>query len=311
MKQLMTGARTVVRECLNIKPLEKVLVLTDRKMLKIGKVLYDASSEINLETILMVMEPTGRDGAEPPGIVAQAMKNSDVVIAPTYYSLSHTKARREACANGARIASMPRVQEFSFTKGGLTADYQEVEKLGRLMRTAVEQCNMINVTSKNGTNVNMSVEGRKWHDATGVLHEAGKWDNLPSGEVCTAPIEGTTNGTIVFDYFSDYGNRVKLVVEDGIVKNVENSPRLVKLFEQLGEKARIIAEIGIGCNPKAKIINNILEDEKVMGTVHIALGNNVEGGGSNYTPFHQDGIIVRPTLKADEKILIDNGKWKI
>jgi len=305
------GADTAVRECLNIKPLEKVLVVTDRKMLKIGKVLYDASRKINLETTLMVMEPTTRDGEEPPKAVAEAMKCLDVVILATYHSLSHTKARRQACEAGARIASMPRITEFSLTKGGLTADYDEVDRLCKKMKKAVEGSKKMQVTSKNGTDITFSVEGRIWHDDEGKIHKSGHWGNLPAGEVVTAPVEGSANGAIAFDHMGDFGKKVRVTVKGGYAEEVENSKQLEKAFKQLGEKARIVAEIGIGTNPKAKIIGNVLEDEKVLGTVHIAFGNNLEGGGSNYIQFHKDGIIVKPTLRSDNKILIKEGEWVI
>lgn len=308
---MKAAALTVIADCLNIKPLEHVLVVTDRRMLKFGRLLHKASRQINLETALMVMEPRSRDGEEPPAAVAEAMKAADVVIIVTYYSLSHTKARKKACEAGARIASMPRVTEFSFTKGGLIADYHKVDKLCKRMKRAVTGCKEMAVTSRKGTDITFSVAGRTWHDDEGLIHKSGHWGNLPAGEVATAPIEGTANGSIVFDHMADYGKNVEITVKDGLATEVKNSSKLERAFKQLGEKARNIAEIGIGTNPKAKVIGNILEDEKVYGAVHIALGNNIEGGGRVSIPFHKDGIIVKPTLKADGKVLIKDGKWRI
>ncbi|MFZ8830027.1 MAG: aminopeptidase, partial [Candidatus Aenigmatarchaeota archaeon] len=83
--------------------------------------------------------------------------------------------------------------------------------------------------------------------------------------------------------------------------------KLEKIFRELGEKARQIAEFGIGTNPKAKIIGNILEDEKVFGTCHFALGNNVNFGGNNDVSFHLDGIIEKPTIIVDGKEIMRNG----
>jgi len=303
------GAKTVVEECLNIKPWEKVLILTDNKMSSIGKVLYDASKRINLETFLVTMEPTTRDGEEPPKIIAEIMKKCDVIIAVTYHSLSHTKARKDATAAGVRIASMPKVDKFSFNKGGLTADYTEVDRLCKKMENAVENSKKIKIIAK-GTEIEFFVEGREWKSDEGKIHESGHWGNLPAGEVATAPIEGTANGKILFSHMGEFGKKVELVVEKGLVKDT-NSKKLEKVFVDLGEKARVVAEIGIGCNPKARIIENVLEDEKVYGTVHMAVGNNLEGGGNNYVQLHADGIIEKPTLIADDKTIIKNGKWLI
>lgn len=312
MKQLMKGARTIVTHCLNIKPYEKVLIITDNKMMKIAQAVYNASREINFDTVLLIMEPTGRDGAEPPAIVAQAMKSSDVVIAPTYYSLTHTKARIEACKAGVRVVTMPGVAEFSFTRGGLTADYGEVKKITEKMFSSVRNSHKIEVRSENGTNISFSVEGKEWKKNTGIIRTSRDVENLPAGEVCTAPVENSVNGTIVFDSFELAEGRVKLIVNNGKVKKVIGKAKpLLKVFEQLGDRAKIIGEFGIGTNPKAKIIGNALEDEKVWGSVHFALGSNISFGGKNDVPFHEDGIIAKPTVKIDNKLIIENGKWNI
>jgi leucyl aminopeptidase (aminopeptidase T) len=305
----MNGARTVVANCLNIKPLEKVLIITDNKMLKFGKVIFDASKEINLETFLLMMESTGSHGGEPPEIVAKAMKSSNVVIAPTYYSLTHTKARKDACDAGARIATMPRVTELSFTKGGLTADYTEVRKLTEKMFEVLKDAELVEVKSKNGTDVNFSVKTLLREKDTGIIHNSGEYGNLPAGEVATAPDEGTTNGKIVFD-FSNYGKKIELIVKDGFVQETD-SKKLEKVFEMFGEKARNIAEFGIGTNTKAKVIDSILEIEKIHGTIHFALGNNATYSGTVDIPFHEDGVIIKPTVKIDNRLIIENGKWKV
>lgn len=306
------SARRVVEFCLDIKPWEKVLILTDRKMLSIGKALYEASRKINLETFLVVMEPLGRDGAEPSPLISEFMKACDVIIAPTYYSLTHTKAVREACYLGARVASMPRVNKFSFVKGGLTADYNEIKKLVEKIYEKIKEHTFIEVRSKNKTKVSFSVKGRKWYKDIGIIHEPGELGNLPAGEVFVAPLEDSINGKIIFDFFELAKGKIELRVEDGKVTEIKGKcKKLVEIFESLGDKARQIAEFGIGCNPKAKIIGNVLEDEKVFGSIHFGLGNNISFGGENKVEFHKDGIIKKPTVIANDEIIIQNGKWKI
>jgi len=279
-------------------------------MMQIAKLLFKAAKLVASDVELITMKPTGRDGKEPPPAVARAMQTADVVLIPTTYSLSHTRARAAACAAGARIASMPRIPMPSLTKGGLTADYGRVKKLCRRMKKAVTGSKEIRVVSPKGTDVNFSVRGRKWHDDEGEMHRPGQWGNLPAGEVSTAPVEGTANGRIVFDYFGVYGKNVWLEVKRGLATET-NSRRLKQTFKRLGKKARVIADIGIGANPNARVIGNVLEDEKAYGIVHIALGNNTELGGKNYVQLHVDGIIEKPTLIVDGKILIKDGEWRI
>jgi leucyl aminopeptidase (aminopeptidase T) len=79
----------------------------------------------------------------------------------------------------------------------------------------------------------------------------------------------------------------------------------------LGKPARNIAELGVGTNDRAIITGKVLEDEKVLGTVHLALGNNVGFGGTCDVPVHLDGIILRPTLVIDDEVIIKEGALQI
>ncbi|MEM5802123.1 MAG: aminopeptidase [Candidatus Aenigmatarchaeota archaeon] len=302
----------ILTNCFNIRPNTKILIVTDSKMLKIAKNFYDIAKEISFHSYLISMKPRKRDGEEPPKKIADLIKNSDIVLAITSKSLTHTKAAIEACRKGVHIASMPNLSKFSITKGGLLADYKIVSKLCKKMLKKVSNSKNIKIISENGTNIEFSVEGREWKVDEGLFLEKPKLGNLPAGEVFVAPLENSVNGTIVFDFFELAKGKIKLEIGRGkVIKLMGKAPKLLKIFQTLGSKARQIAEFGIGCNPKAKIIGNSLEDEKVFGTVHLALGNNIGFGGKNKVDFHKDGIIKKPTVIVDGKILIEDGKWKI
>ena len=86
---------------------------------------------------------------------------------------------------------------------------------------------------------------------------------------------------------------------------------LQKMVDEVGERGRNLAELGVGTNYMAVISGAILEDEKVAGTVHLALGNNVSMGGTFNVGFHVDGIITRPTLRIDDFVLLDQGTLKV
>ncbi len=80
-----------------------------------------------------------------------------------------------------------------------------------------------------------------------------------------------------------------------------------------GEGCRVVCELGIGTNPNARLQGNVLTDEKVMGTVHIAIGHNALAsyGGQNRAPIHLDGVIGGPTLIVDGETLIKDGKYLV
>ena len=304
---LMSLSETLV-SLLAIQPWEKVLVLTDFKKEKIGrKIFEELKNKANVK--FFIMKTRSRDGKEPTKRARELMLEADVIFAVTLYSITHTKTTRECVEKGKRIASMPNLSEFSIKEGGLTADYEQVREITERIFNLVKNSKKIRVIAKNGTNVEFLVESREWYKDDGWLNKKGSLGNLPAGEVFIAPIEESVSGKIVFDSFPLSKSKLILEVKNGKAYEVRNDVEKVeKIFSQLGEKARQIAEFGIGTNPKAKIIGNALEDEKVFGTCHFALGNNINFGGINDVPFHADGIIERPTIIADEKIIMKDGR---
>lgn len=310
LDELMKGARIAVNQCMNIKPGEKVIIITDKKMpIKLSEALAKTVKEVGAECMIQLIPPRKVNGTEPSKEIAELMKTPDALFILTSWSISHTAARRNATEAGVRIASMPKVTEFSFTEGGLTADYREVKRLTEIMAKKLENAKIFRITSDNGTDFTASVEGREWVKDDGMIHKKGNFCNLPAGEAAAAPVEGTSQGTVVIDKMAFYGEGIRYTVKNGFVEKMEGSERLEREVNKVGRLARNIAEIGIGTNPKARIIGNILEDEKVFGTVHIAIGNSLSLHGKVDVPLHIDGIILKPTLEVDGEVLIKDGKW--
>jgi len=310
MNDLIKGAKIAVNQCMKIKPSEKVIIITDKKMpIKLSEALAKAVKEVGAECMIQLVPPREVNGTEPSKEIAELMKTPDALFILTSWSLSHTAARRNATKAGVRIASMPKVTEFSFTQGGLTADYREVKRLTEIMAKKLENAKKIRITSDNGTDFTASVEGREWVKDDGMIHEKGNFCNLPAGEAAVAPVEGTSQGTVVIDKMAFYGEGIRYTVRNGFVEEIKGSERLKREVNQVGRLARNIAEIGIGTNPKARIIGNILEDEKVFGTVHIAIGNSLSLHGKVDVPLHIDGVILKPTLEVDGEVLVKDGKW--
>ena len=107
---------------------------------------------------------------------------------------------------------------------------------------------------------------------------------------------------------------IKISVKNGYAYEImgkSDAKKLLRAIKPLGKSAFNIAEFGIGTNPKAKITGNILEDEKVIGTCHVALGNSTGLGGKIYAKCHLDGIMTKPTIYFDKKCIMHNGKFLI
>jgi len=308
----MKGARIAVETCMKVKPEEAVLIVTDTRRLRIAEAFAYASASIGAKTVTTIMEPAQEHAKEPPRPVAEAMKAAEVVLIPTTKSLSHTDARRAASKAGARIASMPGITEDMMRVGGLTADYKQIAALTDKVANILEKAKRVRVTTPSGTDLTMNIEERPPLRDTGLYHKAGEWGNLPAGEVCSAPVEGTSNGVLVFDSMgSTVTQPLEITVKDGWAKRFDgpDAARLESLLKAADKNAYNIGELGIGTNPKARITGKVLEDEKVLGTVHIALGDNTSyQGGHTKSKIHLDGILFQPTVKVDAHLLMQRGE---
>lgn len=309
---LREGAETAVVQCMDVSEDDEVLIVTDEKRKDIAEAIREVSLEESDETVFMDIEETDQHGAEPPRSVASAMKDADVVLAPTTYSLSHTKARIAACENGARVATLPGITKEIFTTSML-ADYEDIrersEKLYRLLSEADE----VHVKSPSGTDIEMKVDMDRWHTDTGILHEPGDFGNLPAGETDGSPLEA--EGKIVIDWLKMEGEEIappgtEVKIRDNRAVDISEDCRLKEAFEEV-ENARTLAELGIGTNPQATLIGNILQDEKVMGTCHFAFGDNTSYGGDSSSEIHWDSIIKEPTIDFGDKRIMESGKLKV
>ena len=302
-----------VRDCMGVKPGEKVLIVCDTERDFIGVPMYEAAMELGAESIYMEMKPRTISGEEPPEVIAQAMLHSDVVIAPTVYSLSHTQARKRANHKGARIATIPLTEGTKelitdmFTTGGMTADYFRMKDKIEALFKRQRGTKTAHITTALGTDIHVEFDGRSWMMDTGLALKPGDFTNLPGGELFIAPTNA--NGKLVIDgSFGDYGlldSPLALTIEDGMCVAAEGARAddLMKLFEQYGPDARHVAELGIGMNPKAQLWGILLEDEKVGNTIHMALGNDCSFGGTCTVSMHYDGIVTHPTVHIDGKKL--------
>lgn len=315
MDKLFKAAQVAMSNCLAVKKGETVLVITDAPERKVGYAFWEAARDVGSEAMLLEILPRSSNGEEPPGAVAKFMKDFDVLIIPTSKSMSHTNARREACQAGARCVTLPGIIEDTMERT-LNADYNEIAERSIKLAEMVNRGKTARVTTPAGTDISMKLEGRECHADTGLVHNPGDFSNLPAGEAYVAPVEGTANGIIVVDgaMVGKVKQPIKIVVKDGFATEItggSSARELEEILEPFGQPGRNVAELGIGTNHKAKIVGSVLEDEKVMGTVHMALGDNKSMGGNVSVQSHLDGILLKPTLRIDETVIMQDGVLKI
>ncbi|MCO7174864.1 aminopeptidase [Sporolactobacillus kofuensis] len=312
-EQMIKVCRNILEKCMALKEHETFLVVTDETKEELARPIYEAGKQMGAESMLTLMKDRIRSGEEPPDAIAEAMKAADVAVCITQCSLTHTKARKEAVAAGTRLATMPGISKDMFMNGAITADYHEVEQLTYKMKNILDQGNNV-VINKNGYSFSFSIKGRASIPSTGVYVHPGKSGNLPSGEAFIAPVEGTANGQLYIDGsvvgVGKLDQPMILTVEKGRLVNAEGE-HSDKLLSILGDGlGRSVAEFGIGTNKSARITGNVLEDEKVYKTVHIAFGSNLTFGGTVEAGVHIDCVFNQPDVLIDDQKTIDKGEMK-
>lgn len=308
-------AEIVLNKCLGLKNNESLLIVTDSKLEDIAEIFLNESQKITNKAKLIKVPIQRVHGTEPSDEVAKEMLNYDVEILITTKSLSHTNARINACKKGARIVTMPGITR-EILERTIDIDYNKLIRVHKKLGDIIDKGREVKIMTKLGTNLEFSIKGGKaFGRDSGLFTKKGSFGNLPTGEIFVAPVEGTANGIYFVDAsFASIGKLerpVKVIVKNGFAAKIEGykTKKLENLLDSVGKEARNIAEFGIGTNEKAKITGNILEDEKVIGTCHIALGNNIGFGGKTNVQLHLDGIIKNPTVFVDKNKILDKGKF--
>ncbi|HEX6603007.1 MAG TPA: aminopeptidase [Solirubrobacterales bacterium] len=310
--ELDMAVKTVVRQCMGISPGEEVLVVCNPVTEEIGALMRIEAQGEGADATLAVISERESHAAEPPRPVAAAMAAADVVLAPTIQSLSHTAARKAASEAGVRIGTLPGVTEEMLGRL-MTGDLEEIRRRGWAVVTALNRAAEARITCRHGSDLRIGLEGRMGIVDAGELGNRGAFGNLPCGEGFIAPVEGTTEGKLVVDgSIAGIGlleTPVELTVRAGqlVEATGEDGAHLMELLTAHGEDGTNVAELGIGTNEEAILTGNILEDEKILGTCHVAFGASAAIGGTVQVPVHLDCVVLEPTVEIDDEKIVSDG----
>jgi leucyl aminopeptidase (aminopeptidase T) len=245
----------------------------------------------------------------------------EVVVALANYSTTHTRFRKLLTeAAGARYASMPLFDSEMFW-GPMDVDWELLAKRTGKVAQALTEAAACRLSAPNGTDLWMSLEGREGLSDDGLLTYAGACGNLPAGEAFIAPLETGAHGNLVIEYAPTYklDEPITFIFQDSHVVQITGKGEYANTMREHFRKDRrtaCIAELGVGTNEKAVRADNILESEKILGTAHIAVGDNLSFGGTNQAPLHVDSLVFAATLELEfpggkkEKIL-EGGKLRV
>lgn len=313
VSKLEHAVELVLRRCLGVRTGEDVLVVCNPSTYKLGAKFRRVAEEQGADAVLAIMSERGSNGAEPPKSIAAAMKACDVMLAPTRQSLTHTKARKAATNKGTRIATLPGVTDEMLARV-MSADLHKLVNRTLQVTEALTVGAEVRITSEQGTDLIFQIGDREGIADAGELTGPGSFGNIPSGEGYISPQEGTAEGTLVVDgSIATLGlaeEPVRLTIEKGHLVSAEGGlgPKFMDTLTGHGKKATNLAEFGIGTNDKAKLTGYVLEDEKILGTIHIAFGASAAIGGKVQVPVHLDCVVMNATVAIDGHRLVKAGR---
>jgi aminopeptidase len=206
-------------------------------------------------------------------------------------------------------------------------DYAALRERAAGLKDVLDRGAEVRVTSPAGTDVTVSIAGRKAITDDGNLTVPGKMANLPCGETFISPAIGGTNGTLVFDGSVTLLDRsvvpktpVLVTFNEGYVTEVTGGPVAKELLGAIGKgeqmamargqaaeakNARHLGEMGIGLNPKARPTDNLMEAEKAWKTMHFAIGANFDNDAPAL--IHQDCLVLNPSMWVDGRQIMKDG----
>jgi aminopeptidase len=312
MTDLDRAVQTVVRRCLDIQPDEDVVVVVDEPLQDLGEKLRTAAQQSGADAVLTVMSPRPTDGSEPPAPVAEALAACDVFIAPASRSLSHTLARKRASEGGARGATMPHVTADMLARL-MAIDFDRLRSRSHAIAELLDKGAEAHVTCPRGSDLRLDLRGRQGIADDGDLTERGAFGNLPCGEGFIAPAggEGTMYARSIAAIGLTRGHPAKLTVENGHLTAATGpeGERLLEILEEHGSAGTNLAELGVGTNDRATLTGNVLEDEKILGTIHVAFGASIAIGGTVSVPIHLDCVVTEASLEIDGTRVLDEGRF--
>jgi leucyl aminopeptidase (aminopeptidase T) len=218
--------------------------------------------------------------------------------------------RMEMEKHRARLAHCPGVTLDMLTEGALALTIEEHKQMQTFAHSLMEklsQATKVEITNPAGTEVSLSVEERPFITDTIIDWETMKWTNLPTGEVYVAPVENSLEGRFVCDMavggIEPLKTSIELSVKSGKVQGISfaDTQVLSEVKDSLNTDgwSSVVGEFAFGINPKARFVEEFLESEKMLGTVHIAFGGNMDmPGGKNCSGNHMDLLISKPTVRV-------------
>jgi len=321
------AAKNALECVLEAKKNERIVILCDDEKMDVCEPFSIGALKLGLKTRLVKLKTDRTFRKEIPSEIKEifAEQRTDIFVnllrgslEETSFRIKLTEAEAQTCK--ARLAHCPGITLDMLTNGALALtarDYEVMQGFANSLIQHLRQASCVEIRNPAGTNISMNVEKRPFFTDTMIDWNRLNWINVPTGEVTVAPVENSLEGKLVCDMAIGGIGPVRVAVgvtaKNGKVTKIESQDnqvlRRVEDSLKTDDRANIVGEFAFGINPKARFIEEFLEAEKILGTVHIAFGNNLDmPGGKNPSNNHMDFLISKPTVRIVNK---DNSTFDV
>ncbi|MFC1936076.1 aminopeptidase [Chloroflexota bacterium] len=337
---LKSAAQKILLDCLALRDGSEIAIIFDETTSNIVNFIIDAALDLHIIP-LPVFYPKRFQGLWKhnylPKAIEPVIENVTAVmlcvVGAQDYLAFRTLLRQTAQNSMRQVAHMPGIDVETMLMADI--DYEKMRKDCELLAAALVKGRHVKIITSgkfNGKveeyelNIPLDPFGRMPIISDGYI-QRGAWGNVPSGETYIAPQEGRLWGEIVINgsvpgYPLAEGEAILLSFKDGILDDwwPKESPAIQHLFERHIDIARnngdtnwsVLAELGIGVNEKVtRLTGNPLLDEKMKGSIHIALGRNKDMGGNNASEIHCDLVTIPISVEINQEQIITNGKLSL
>lgn len=310
----MEAIKNIVYNAGNLKKGEKALILCDFKTIKVANKFKSEIDKATDYSKIMELPFYSNHGEEPSPDIVKEMIKADLIFCLTKNSLAHTQARINANNNGCRFLSLPDYSLDILQDKSLLINFKKLLPEVDNMTKILSEGRNATILSVSGTDLKLDITNRKGNCCAGFVDNTFRLGSPPDVEANIAPVETESNGIIFVDgsitceQIGKLDEPVILEIRNGNIINFK-SDKYEKILNKIFNTSskRILAELGIGFNPEAKLCGNMLIDEGARGFIHFGFGSNNTIGGINNAGFHLDFVIKNPSLFIDDKIVINEG----
>jgi len=328
------AAKNALENVLEASSGERILIVCDDEKTEVGEAFATGALALGLLTRLVILGTSKEPRTEIPEHLQKILKQKpDIYINLLQGNREETTFRikvikTETHDHTARLGHCPGVTLDMLTEGALALTPEEHKCMQghaeRLIRT-LEDTVTVEIRNPEGTNLTLSAHNRKFFTDTKLDWKIMKWVNLPTGEVIVAPVEDSLNGKLLCNMaiggIGKLRKPVEVITKNGRVESVfsQDKDHLRRVEETFAtdDWSDVVGEFAFGINPKARFVQEFLEAEKILGTVHVAFGDNTDmPGGKNPSKNHMDLLISDPTVKVTKEdgetvTILEKGRFQV